>query len=183
MKTLQEMVIQYGTRIEVKRKKMISCIGKVEKYLYYIESGLVRMYTMNSDGKECTFDFVFANDFTNAFESYKFGKVSKIAIETLTDCVFYRFTKEEVSVAMMSGELELAAYLDVLENTFLRKLNREISLIKDSTYVQYCKLVQHNDALFDKVLKKHIASYLGVSAQTISRYQHKYQTSSCSDLG
>lgn len=173
------MVVHYGKRIEVKRKTLISCIGEVERYLYYIESGMVRMYTLNSRGEECTFDFVFANDFTNAFESYKFGKVSKIAIETLTDCVLYRFSKEEIAVAMMSGEMEVAAYLDVLENTFLRKLNREISLIKDTTYVQYCKLVHKHDALLDTVLKKHIASYLGVSAQTISRYQHKYHSASC----
>lgn len=176
MKTLKELVEQYGERLEYKRKTHLTQYGEREKYLYFIHSGIVRMYTYDRLGNDCTFDFVFEGDFTNAFESFKFNKSSVVAIETLSDCVIYRFTKKAVENALSNGIDEVRIYIDVIENTFLRKLNREISLIRDTKYEQYCHLVENLPSLLlGYVPQKVIASYLGVCPHTISRYRNKVE--------
>ena len=121
-------------------------------------------------GDECTFDFVYAGDFTNAFRSYKFGTKSTIGIETLKDCVVYVLSKECISEALKNGNTEILHYINIVENTFLRKLEREISLIRDTKYEQFEYLIKNRRKLFKDVPLKHIGSYLGVTPQTISRF-------------
>lgn len=172
MRTFQELIEIYGKKIVVKRKTIISQPDAVEKYIYWIHKGLVRMYTFNENHKEYTFDFVSEENFTNAFESYKNQTPSKIVVETVTDCELYRFGRKSFEEALSDGTDTIFNYINILENEFIRKQNREISHTMDSKYRQYCNLIEKNPELFKLVPLKQIASYLGVTPQTISRFRN-----------
>jgi CRP-like cAMP-binding protein len=56
-----------------------------------------------------------------------------------------------------------------VENLFIRKENREASFLLDSPEERYERLLSEQKEMLQRVPLKYIASYLGLSAETLSR--------------
>lgn len=167
------LIEKYGESIKIKKGTQLTKHGQVEKYLYLIQSGLIRMFVINDEGRECTFDFVSEGDFANAYQSFKLGEPSRIIIEAVTDCTLLRFDRKTLEMMLMSGTDEVMTYIKMLEDTFMKKLNWEIDLLSVNKYQLYLNLIDTRRELLQYVKIKDLASYLGISSHTMSRYRKK----------
>lgn len=154
-------------RMEVKKETILLQEGKICRHLYFLESGLLRFFILKN-GNDITKYFT---DIPYCFTSIKSFEAQIPAtenIETLEDTVLWAMTLESVQSLQ-----NLPAW-----STFTRKLVQEVQIYTDEILEdlqtetaenRYKKMLFENDPLLQRVPLKHIASYLGIAPQSLSR--------------
>ena len=154
-------------RKEVKKETLILEEGKICRYLYFLESGLLRFFILKN-GVDVT---KFFTDVPYCFTSQKSFPAQIPAhesIETLEDCVIWEmsFTETYRLFALSNWSV------------FTRKLVQEVQayteeILEDmqteTAENRYRKMLFDNDPLLHRVPLKHLASYLGIAPQSLSR--------------
>ena len=163
-----QLLLSISAKKTTKRKAVVFHPNKVADKILFIEKGFLRGYKI-MDGKEFTHHFYFSNWFATDFESFLTEQPSQIYIEAVEDTVYYEFHKKRLlevysqsheleSLGRMIAEKAYIATVEKLSNMQLYKLNE-----------RYERLIERHPILIQKVPQKHIASYLGVSEQSLSR--------------
>ena len=129
-------------------KTLIIRAGQFDRQVHFIEKGMTRSYTLH-DGKEVTTWF-----------SMEETLVYSISIETLNE--------------LYKSDIDIANWMRVLQQeNFLRLQDIHISRLNLSAYERYEKLMSECPALFHRVTLGHIASFLGITQQSLSRIRAK----------
>lgn len=139
---------------------------------FFIEKGICRKYYLN-DGKEITTELLFENDIAISFDSYTLQKPSREIIQAITDINvsvtdYTQFQKAKMNFPkLVELDLLMTEYYTVwLENRLfqfhtLNATQRYELLLKDQPhYIQNIPLT-------------YIASYIGISLETLSRIRAK----------
>jgi CRP-like cAMP-binding protein len=146
--------------------------GQICARSFEIKEGIARKYYLN-DGKEMTTELFFKTDVAISFESYIFQKPSKEFIHALTD--------------MRVSAIEYTAFQEAKRNN--RKI-AELDMLLSEHYVvwleermfqfhtlnateRYQLLLNNQPNIIQTVPLTHIASYLGISLETLSRLRAK----------
>lgn len=142
--------------------------GKKNDRVAFLEDGYLRKYYLK-DGNEITDFFYFENDFSADLPSiigHTLPYASIIAMQktTLTTFSYHDFNQ----LCKNSLALEHINRL-IVEYTFLRLYKRTTSFILQTPKERYRELVATNPAIIQKATQYHIASYLGIGPQHLSR--------------
>ena len=168
-KRLKEIFINNNVKeYQFKKNKILTEQGIVEDKLYYITKGIARLYFFKYDDREYTSEFVFANDFINDYKSFKYGTVAKYNVQTITDVTAYVIKKEDLNNLMLIDSNK-DIMVEILENWFIRKIDRELTLLQNTPKQNYFDLLTKSPQYIRDINLKHIASYLGITPQALSR--------------
>ncbi len=161
----QQFFCEHFEREEIKKNEFTIRIGDYEKYLYFIESGILRYWTAQEYGdpdKEVTFCF-----------SLKENQPSLIHIQALTDCVIWKLSKQDLAdLYQTSLNINKIARI-VLEDALCRKITRETLLLGSSAEAIYEDLITKEKELINNIPLKYLASYIGVTPQRLSQIRRK----------
>ena len=147
-------------------------MGEVENYLSFISEGIVRYYIPQVES-DLTFGFLFENEFVTAYDSFITRTSSPYEIDTLTNTTLWRISYEdlqEVYQKTVSGNI---IGRRMAENMFLIKSKREIALLSKTAEELYLDLFRERPKLLKQIPLKHIASYIGVTPQALSRIRKR----------
>jgi CRP/FNR family transcriptional regulator, anaerobic regulatory protein len=143
--------------------------GDICHHIFFIEKGLARLYYTTDSGKEITAWFFPDNSFLAAIDSINQHKPTHEYCELLEDSVVYSIKYSDVEL-MLNENHDLAkfAFHAVFELT--KKLSEFISGTKfQSAEDRYKALMQEYPSIFQRAKLGHIASFLGVTQETLSR--------------
>jgi CRP-like cAMP-binding protein len=158
-------------RREVKKNEFILLEGFVCKHLYFLETGLLR-YFFTKDGNEVTKFFTNAPYCFTSQASYNSKKPAKENIQALEHSIVW-----EITVEKSDNLFALDCW-----TIFARKIIQEVQFfaeeileeIQSETAEQRYKKMVHIDALLaNRIPLKHLASYLGIAPQSLSRIRKK----------
>ncbi len=142
--------------------------GQYSDKLYFIASGCARAYYLK-EGKDITDWFAFENKFISAINSFFQGVPSPHYVEVLEDTVFLEISRDEV-------ELLSAKYPDLntlgriaVTTTMLELQQRIVALQFETAQQKYENLLQIFPEITQRVPLMHIASYIGITLETLSR--------------
>jgi CRP-like cAMP-binding protein len=142
--------------------------GKNFDRLYFIEEGLTRCYRIKN-GEDITYTFFLQQEYCVDFYSYLNDCPSELFFEALTDTKVYEFLKADVAKGMEAfPKIEKLGRL-MAERAYNTVAERLKEMQVDSLEVRYTKLFNRNPALFQKIQQRHIATYLGVKPESLSR--------------
>lgn len=148
--------------------------GKTCRFLYFIKSGFVRGF-YHHDGKEITSWFAYENDALTSMYSFISQKPSFETIEVLEDCILYEISYENVQFLFKKyPEFNLIGRL-ITEKYYIKLEERTMSLQFQSATERYLKILQEQPLLLQKASLGMLASYLGISQETLSRIRKKIQ--------
>lgn len=155
-------------RVHFKKKELVVCEGSRNNNLYFIKNGIWRGY-YHKDGTDTT--IWFASDGEAAFSvwGYVDNACSLINIEAMCDSTAYCISRTELD--------RLLASSIGLSNLMLRLAERQLYLLENwlissgspRAKERYLTLLKDNPELLLHVPLKHIASYLWVTPQSLSR--------------
>lgn len=172
----QQFFCDHFEREELKKNQFAIRIGNYEKYLYFIEVGILRYWAALNDNdpdKEVTFWFSFPGEFANSYLSLKENVPSLINIQALTECVIWKLPKNDL-IYLYQTSLNINKIVKiVLEDALCRKINREVRLLGSSGEELYKDLITKNKDLIQNIPLKYIASYIGVTPQRLSQIRKK----------
>ena len=137
---------------------------------YFVINGCLKAYHIDSAGKEHILQFALQNWWITDFQAFFNQTKSTLFIDCIEE-------SELLSLSFENAE-KLCSEMHKMEHFFRKKSNsgyvalqqRILSMLNNNPKEQYDKLLLQNPILFQKVPKKLIASYLGVSRETLSRF-------------
>jgi len=143
--------------------------GDVSKYNAFVLKGCLRTYSVDHEGVEHIISFAVEDWWAGDRESMTSGDPSRFNIDAIED--------SELLLISHSDFLEISKRIPVFQEmintifqkSFIKAQNRIQSVISDSAEDKYLHFLKNNIALANRIPQSMIASYLGISAETLSR--------------
>jgi CRP/FNR family transcriptional regulator, anaerobic regulatory protein len=146
--------------------------GKVCKEIGFINSGAFRIYYL-SDGKEINTQFIFENQFVVDYDSFLQNKPSRYYIQALEDAEFVAFNLTALQNAYNQSQNWERFGRIMAEYSYKLTTQRVESFLFADGEQRYLELLKTNPELFNRVPLYHIASYLGLERESLSRLRKK----------
>ncbi|MFN8255665.1 MAG: Crp/Fnr family transcriptional regulator [Bacteroidales bacterium] len=146
--------------------------GAVCDAIYFVNQGLVRIYYYKQD-KEISEWFAFENSFCFSIVSYFTKKPSHLIIQCLEDTEVLAISHDGLEKLRKTNfEISNFAFELISGSLILSQLRME-SLQFETAQQRYENLVKAQPTIIQRVPVNYIASYLGISAETLSRIRAK----------
>lgn len=162
------LLAQAAEHVDYARKATVLCDGDTDRYTYFVERGSVRTYVMREE-RCIILGFAFEGEAATVELGRRPVSRCDYFIETLEPTTLVRIPRSRME-ELFSTHIELA---DWGRRRAERQLYAYIEFFADFNWMdksqQYHLLVEHYPELFRRVPLKDIASYLGVTPQTLSR--------------
>ncbi|MEN8138891.1 MAG: Crp/Fnr family transcriptional regulator [Bacteroidota bacterium] len=147
--------------------------GEICKHIYFIESGLARMFYYSQSGKEVTAMFFKENSFFTAIDSFYNKKTTRDNCELLEDSVVYslhinemdNLLKKNHDFAKLAFHTTYEITRTIVDYTFALKFQ--------TAKERYDSLLKDYPRIFKRVALIHIASFIGITPETLSRLRAK----------
>ena len=158
-------------RNEYQTGTVLLTAGEVCKKLYFLESGLLRFFIFN-DGVDKSKFFTQAPYCLTSQKSFTEEIPAKENIEVLEGSIVWEMSKSDAF-----SLLNIPSWSE-----FVRKLIQEVqfnteqileSLQNETAEERYIHMLESADPLLSRVPLKHIASFLGIAPQSLSRIRKK----------
>jgi len=165
-----EYVLSHFTEKTFKKHQFLVQGGQSVKFDYFILNGCLKSYHTDNDGKIHIIQFGMQDWWITDYEAYYNQTIATIDIDCIEDT--------EVLCLSYENREKLCAELHKIEHFFRKKTNtrnvalqqRILSLMSNNAKERYDRLLEQYPQLFQKVPKHLIASYLGVTRETLSRF-------------
>jgi CRP-like cAMP-binding protein len=157
---------------KVRRKEFLLQEGEVCRYKIFIAKGLLRSYCLKDDGTEHIMRFSPENSWTTDHESLKKQTPSKLNIEALENSEVVLWTRESLA-ELHSSSPAFKAYTERLIDNSLHSIHERILMnLSYTSEEKYEDFIASFPDIFRRVPLHMVASYLGVSRETLSRIRH-----------
>ncbi|QZE14808.1 Crp/Fnr family transcriptional regulator [Halosquirtibacter laminarini] len=153
---------------EVAANELVIRGGHMNRYVYFIEKGLCRSYC-NVDGEEVTSWFSREGDITFALLSLYRNEPGFEFVETVEPTTFYLIEIEELN-KLYTTHIDIANWSRVVHQECVLGLQtRRIERLRKGAKERYELLMREQPDLFTRVKMSHLASFLGMTPQHLSK--------------
>lgn len=147
--------------------------GQIAKEIAFLETGLVRAFYINSEGKEYNKTFFSAPSIIGSYASLISKQKNQVAQQALTNCKIWKASFaviENLSEEMI--EIQKLRRI-IAENYFLSNEKKELEMALLDADQRYMILQKEYPGIEQQIPQYHIASYLGISPTQLSRIRKK----------
>lgn len=159
----------FFTPKKLRKKQYLLQQDDVCKYTAFVEKGILRTYTIDDKGNEHMVQFAFEGWWASDIYSFLTGEPSVYNIDALEEAQLLLLTKS-ANEALLEKVPKMERYFRILSQnalvTFQRRIVGSLSL---SAEEKYNKLIATYPDITQRVPQHMIASYLGVTPETLSR--------------
>lgn len=158
-----------ATEKRIRRRQLLLKEGEVCRHKAFIAKGMLRSYRLKDDGTEYILRFSPENSWIIVHESYNSQTPSKYNIDALEDTDVILWTREAFE-EIMTAIPAIKAFSDkVKENSMDASVERIMMNISYTAEEKYENFITSFPEVFRRVPLHMVASYLGVSRETLTR--------------
>ena len=158
----------------ITKKSVFIKVNQIENHISFIESGIVRLFIpKDNPEKEITFGFSFENQFVSAYDSFLTQSPSNYQLQALTETTVLSISYKDLQSVYKSTQIGNLIGRLTAEDLFLIKSKREQNLLNLNAEQRYLKLFKERPELLKSVPLKYISSYIGITAQALSRIRKR----------
>lgn len=159
---------------KVPKKTIMLHEGEKCNFEDFVVKGCVRKYYIDPQGFEVILQFAIENAWVSdiSFSIYE-EKPSKLFIETLEDCEFLSFTPEAKEALFERAPKFERAFRILLQRHLAVTQNRLFTTISKTAMEKYLDFLEVYPTLPQRIAQHYIASYLGISAEFLSKTRTK----------
>jgi len=159
---------------KIRKRQYLLQEGDVWQYSAFVCKGCVRMYRIGQDDTEHIMRFSVETWWVGDRESYATGQPAKNNIDALEDSEILMWTKENFQ-ALLKEIPELNAFIErLIARSLIASQDRIFSAISYTAEEKYQNFLKTYPDIFNRVPLHMIASYLGVSRETLSRIRSQF---------
>ena len=154
---------------KVAKNELLLSEGEICMDTFFVEKGLLRMYSLDRNGKEHIIQFAPENWLISDRSSLNFNQKSKYYIEAVEDSEVFLLSKDFFT-SMVEKFPQTAENNDMLLQKHIRNLqNRVNSLLADTAEERYMTFIKMYPEILLRVPQWMVASYLGITPESLSR--------------
>jgi CRP-like cAMP-binding protein len=158
---------------ECSRKVVITNVGEVERYLYFVVDGVQRVYYQDLHDREATIVFTYSPSFGGVLDSLMLEQPSRYYFETLTPSVFLRIARQDLFEYMDRHPSFSNMIRNGITRTFSGVLERLVELQCFSAEERFKRLLDRSPHILQLVPQKYLANYLGMDPTNFSKLMNK----------
>jgi CRP-like cAMP-binding protein len=156
-----------------KRNEFILRAGEVPKFSIFVSKGCLRQYIVNEAGEESIVYFAEERHFIGDLPAIRERTVSVYNFQSIEECELLTISAENWELAFIKFPWWAQAHLTGYQKwaALLQKQLSELHTLTGET--RYLNLLKARPLLFQRVPQHYIASFLGLSPETLSRIRKK----------
>lgn len=164
-----ETCTRFFTHRKLRKRQFLLQEGEVCRAIAFVNSGCLRAYTVDHKGEEHIIQFAIEDWWISDLNSYLTGKPATYTIDALQDSealLLERSARDQLleSVPKMERFFRLLQESNYIATH--RRINETLSSSAEERYLAFLKTYP---ALVEQVPQSQIASYLGITPQSLSR--------------
>lgn len=183
MENLIEYILQFGnlnrqqidlikskaTEIEVRKDEYLSEAGKIPRQVGFVLEGIFRFCYYNNKGEEITSYFIDESHFVTDYQNFEAQMTASEYLQAVTNCkvlVFSRQDWEDLLNTIIGWDKMV---VKIVQKCLIEKIDRRSPLVSEDASTRYLSFLEKFPALANRVPLSYIASYLGITQQSLSR--------------
>lgn len=159
----------FFTPKKLKKHQFLIQEGNAVLHEFWILKGLLKTYIVDSDGKEHILHFAPEQHWTSDYFAFQYQQPAQLFVECIEDSSFL--------CLQLADREHICNHVPAMANFFRIKSNRGyialqqriLALLTETAEQRYNNLISKYPSLIQRVPKKLLAAYLGVSRETLSR--------------
>lgn len=149
--------------------------GEVESYLSIVLEGVTRHYVINRRGDDVSFEFSFPLEFNSSYASFLSRNPSRFFIEAMEPTILASMPYSYLMELYRKYPERSLASKSAIENYYIWREEREISLLTETAMERYTNLIKRSPEYLENVPLKHLASYLNIRPESLSRIRKEWR--------
>lgn len=156
-----------------KKNQFILEAGQIPKFSIFVLKGCLRQYTLNDKGEESIVYFAEERHWIGDLPAMRSKEASVFYFQAIEDCTLLTLSAENWDKAFLQFPWWTQAHLAGYQKWAAKMQQQMAEKNTLSAEERYLALLKEKPALFQRVPQHFIASYLGISPETLSRIRKK----------
>lgn len=172
----EQLLSSFFVPKKLRKKQYLLQEGDICKHVAFVNSGILRSFTVNEKGNEYIMQFAFEGWWISDQFSFISGEPSLVYIEALEPTEILLLSKDSRE-EMFNRLPKIERFFRILLENHLVSLQRRLMhSISYPAEIRYRQLLEIRPDIAQKVPQHMIASYLGITPETLSRIRKQIAT-------
>ena len=168
------LLFQNFTVRKLQKRQYLLQQGDPSRHLSYIKKGCLRSFEIDQSGKEHIIQFSIEGWWAGDILSNLTQEPSQLNIECLENCEILQIESAKMEEMYLKIP-KLERYFRIItQNAFVVAQNRLLSVMSKSALERYLEFAARYPLFMQRIPSHHIASYLGITPESLSRLRKKY---------
>jgi CRP-like cAMP-binding protein len=154
---------------KLRKRQYLLQEGDVCKYTAFVSKGLLRTYTIEEKGTEHILQFAMEGWWMADLYSFLTDEPSNFNMEALEDCELLLITRPSWDLLLTKIPAFERFFRVLIQNNLIATQRRLIGSMSETAEEKYLKLLNTYPDCVQRVPQHMIASYLGITRETLSR--------------
>jgi CRP-like cAMP-binding protein len=166
-------VIQLFETVHVSKNQHLYRAGEIARHVYFVEKGCLRQYYVNNNGEERTIYFKVENGWCSELVSFLDNKPTELCVQALEDSTLQLINQKNWIYAVTQIKSFTMGFIRAQQDTNLMLKKRLAEATVETPEEKYLRFVNEEPLLLQRIPLYHIAAYLSMTPETLSRIRKK----------
>jgi CRP-like cAMP-binding protein len=162
-------VMSHFSLMKFKKRDFLISKGQEVKYVFWVVSGLLKLAPEDDLGKQHVVAFAMEDWWEGDFYAFFNRSTATMSLQALEDTQVLCITLNNYNTLCKDFHKMTYFFLEKANKGHITSQQRILELISTNAKDRYDKLLNRYPILFQRVPHKLIASYIGVTRETLSR--------------
>lgn len=155
-------------RKKMARKEFLLKEGQLCKVINYVESGALRAFHVDKEGKDSTIMFAITDWWITDMYCFVMAQPAMQNIVAIEDSIVWQLQKEDLDKLFVSIPKFERFFRIIMQNAYIREQLRVLQSLSLTAEERYEIFVNKYPQLLPHLTQKQIASYLGITPEFLS---------------
>lgn len=169
---LREHLVSILQVKEINKKDFVLKAGHICRHIYFVSKGILRCYYIKDNTEVCSW-FMKEGEVITSVESFFMQTPSYEYIQALEDCELHYISYDDLQFIYKNFPEFNYTGRALAERYYVLSEQRLFAIRMQRSHERYDYLLKHSPELFQRVPARDIASYLGITEETLSRIRSR----------
>jgi len=164
-------------RVELKKGEVLLRQGETVLYTHFVYSGCLRTFFIDGAGKEHTLQFAIKDWWISDYTAFFVAGKALMTIECIQDATIYKLARKNMEQLYVAVPKFETFFRKKLERRYMALQQRILGNLAQTAKERYLAFISTYAGIEQSVKNYHIASYLGITTESLSRIRKELRNS------
>lgn len=164
-----EIIESKFEKLNLKKGTTILNLDDPVLHQYFVQKGCLRTFFVDKQGKEHTIQFAIQDWWISDYTAFFTASNAIMNIECIQDSVLYKLSRADMEELYLEVPSLGTFFRRKMERAFARYQKRILANLSQSAKERYFSFINTYPNIEQNVKNYHIASYLGITTESLSR--------------